>query len=44
MELWKHGKLELITECGAIQKKLKRSVKTKKQSDWKVFCRLMLQG
>ena len=30
--------------CETIQKRLKRSVKTKKQSDWKAFCRLMLQG
>jgi len=44
MEWWKHGKLELISECEAIQKRLKRSVKTKKHSDQKVFCRLMLQG
>jgi len=45
MEWWKHGKLEeLISECEAIQKRLKRSVKTKKQSDQKAFCGLMLQG
>ena len=45
MEWWKHGKLEeLISECEAIQKRLKRSVKTKKESDQKAFCRLMLQG
>jgi len=45
MEWWKHGKLEqLISECEAIQKRLKRSVKTKKQSDQKAFCCLMLQG
>ena len=45
MEWWKHGKLEELTsECEAIQKRLKRSVKTKKQSDRKAFCRLMLQG
>ena len=45
MEWWKHGKLEeLISECEAIQKRLKRSVKTKKESDLKAFCRLMLQG
>jgi len=45
MEWWKHGKLEeLISECEAIQKGLKRSVKTKQQSDQKAFCRLMLQG
>jgi len=31
MEWWKHGKLkELISECEAIQKNLKRSVKTQK--------------
>jgi len=42
---WKHGKLEeLISECEAIKKRLKRSVKTKKQPDQKAFCRLMLQG
>jgi len=30
MEWWKHGKLEeLISECEAIQKRLKRSIKTK---------------
>jgi len=30
MEWWKHGKLEeLISECEAIQTRLKRSVKTK---------------
>ena len=45
MEWWKHGKIEeLILECEAIQKKLKRSVKNKKQSDQKAFSRLMLQG
>ena len=45
MEWWKHRKLEEpISECEAIQKRLKRSVKTKKQSDQKAFCRLMLQG
>ena len=45
MEWWKHGKIEeLISECEAIQKRLKRSVKTKKQSEQKAFCRLMLQG
>ena len=45
MEWWKHGKIEeLISECEAIQKRLKRSVKTKKQSDQKAFSRLMLQG
>jgi len=45
MEWWKHGKLEeLISECEAIQKRLKRSVKTNKQSDQKAFCGLMLQG
>ena len=45
MEWWKNGKLEeLISECETIQKRLKRSVKTKKQSDQKAFCRLMLQG
>ena len=39
------GKIEeLISECEDIQKRLKRSVKTKKQSDQKVFSRLMLQG
>jgi len=44
MEWWKHGKLEeLISECEAIQKRLKRSVKTKNHSDQKAFCRLMLQ-
>jgi len=44
MEWWKHGKLEeLISECEAIQKRLKKSVKAKKQSDWKAY-RLMLQG
>jgi len=32
MQWWKHGKLEeLISECEAIQQRLKRSVKTKKQ-------------
>jgi len=42
-EWWKHRKLEqLISECEAIQKRLKRSDKTKKQSDQKAFCRLML--
>jgi len=45
MEWWKHGKLEELTsECEAIQKRLKRLAKTKKQSDQKAFCRLMLQG
>ena len=45
MEWWKHGKLEeLISECEAIQKRLKRPVKTKEQSDQKAFCRQMLQG
>ena len=45
IEWWKYAKLEeLISECEAIQKRLKRSVKTKKQSDQKAFCRLMLQG
>ena len=45
MEWWKHGQLEeLISECEAIQKRFKRSVKTKKQSDQKAFYRLMLQG
>jgi len=45
MEWWKHGKMqERISECEAIQKRLKRSVKTEKQSDQKAFCRLMLQG
>ena len=45
MEWWKHGKIEeLISECEAIQKRLKRSVKTKIQSDQKAFSRLMLQG
>jgi len=45
MEWWKHGKIEeLISECEAIQKRLKRLVKTKKQSDQKAFSRLMLQG
>ena len=45
MEWWKHRKLEkLISECEAIQKRLKRSVKTKKQSDQKAFCGLLLQG
>ena len=43
MKWWKHGKLEeLISECEAIQKRLKRSVKTIKQSDQTTFCRLML--
>ena len=45
MEWRRHGKIEeLISECEAIQKRLKRSVKTKKQSDQKAFSRLMLQG
>jgi len=45
IEWWKHEKLEeLISEYEAIQKRLKRSVKTKKQSDQKAFYRLMLQG
>jgi len=45
MEWWKHGKLEeLISEREAIQKRLKRLIKTKKQSDQKAFYRLMLQG
>ena len=45
MQWWKHGNLEeLISECEAIQQRLKRSVKTKKQWDQKAFCRLMLQG
>ena len=45
MEWWKHGKLEeLLSECEAIQTRLKKSFKTKKQSDQKAFCRLMLQG
>ena len=35
---------ELISECEAIQTRLKKSVKTKKQSDRKAFCRQMLQG
>ena len=36
----KHGKLEeLISECEAIQARLKKSFKTKKQSDQKAFCR-----
>jgi len=44
MEWWKHGKLEeLIPECEAIQTRLKKSFRTKKQSDRKVLCRLMLQ-
>ena len=38
IEWWKHGKIEeLISECEAIQKRLERSVKTKKQSDQKDF-------
>jgi len=45
MEWWKHGKQEeLISECDDIQKRLKRSINSKKQSDQKAFCRLMLQG
>ena len=45
MERWKNGKIEaLISECEAIKKRLKRLVKTKKQSDQKAFSRLMLQG
>jgi len=45
IEWWKHGKLEeLISECEAIQTTLKKSFKTKKQSDQKSFCTLMLQG
>ena len=45
MEFWKHGKLEeLIAECEAIQTRLKKSFKTKKQSDQEAFCRLMLKG
>jgi len=45
MEWWKQGKLEeLISECEALQKRLKKSVKTRKQSDQKAFCRSMLQG
>jgi len=45
MEWWKHGKLEEpVSEREAIQKRLKRSVKTQKQSDQKAFFRLMLQG
>jgi len=43
MEWWKHRRIEeLILECEAIQKRLKRPVKTKKQSDQKAFSRLML--
>ena len=43
MEWWKHGNLEeLISECEAIQERLKRSVKTKTQSHQKAFCRLLL--
>jgi len=43
MEWWKHRKLqELISECEAIQTRLKKSVKNKNQPDWKAFCRLML--
>ena len=34
----------MISKCEAIHKRLKRSVKTKKQSDHKAFSRLMLQG
>ena len=45
IEWWKHRKQkELISECEAIKKRLKRSVKAKKQSDQKAFCGLMLQG
>ena len=44
MEWWKHRKLELFSVCEAIQTRLKKSFKTKKQSDQKAFCRLMLQG
>jgi len=45
MEWWKQEKLEeLISECEAIQTRLKKSFKTKKQSDWTDVCRLMLQG
>jgi len=29
IEWWKHGKLELISECEAIQTRLKKSFKTK---------------
>jgi len=44
MEWWKQGKLEeLISECEAIQTRLKKAVKSKKQSDLKAFCALMLQ-
>jgi len=43
MEWWKHGKLqELISECEAIQTRLKKSVNTKKQLE--SLLRLMLQG
>jgi len=43
-EWWKQGKLEeLISECEAIQTRLKKAVKSKKQSDLKAFCALMLQ-
>jgi len=44
MEWWKHRKLELISECEAIQERLQTSFKTKKRSDQKAFCRLMVQG
>jgi len=45
MEWWKHRKLqELISECEAIQTRLKKSVKSKKQSDCRAFCRRMLQS
>jgi len=46
MEWWEHGKLqELISECEAIQTRLKKSViNNNKKSDRKAFCRLMLQG
>jgi len=43
LEWWEHRKLqELISECEAIQTRLKKSVINKKQSDWKTFCRLMI--
>jgi len=45
MEWWKHEKLEdLISECETIQTRLKKLVKSKKQSDRKAFCRLMLHA
>jgi len=42
LECWKHGKLqELFSECEASQSRLNKSVKNKKQSHQKVFCRLI---